>query len=223
MTAHGWAVEHHRATAEELHHLEVPTDPGRRLWVLEPTGPAVVLGSTQSTDDVDAAAAETAGVAVARRRSGGGAVWVEPADPVWIDVIVPRDDALWSDDVAQAFLPIGRAWREALAEIGAGAGLSVHDGPMRHTRWSATVCFSGTGPGEVVAAAGAKVVGISQRRTRAAARFQCALHRRWDPEPLRSLLNEPPPAEHLAAAGHGVGPIDVDALVDVLARHLSVG
>ena len=45
------------------------------------------------------------------------------------------------------------------------------------------MCFAGRGPGEVFVD-GAKVVGLAQRRTRAGARFQCAVLRRWEPERL---------------------------------------
>jgi lipoate-protein ligase A len=68
------------------------------------------------------------------------------------------------------------------------------------TRWSSLVCFSGLGPGEVHAD-GRKVVGISQRRTRRWARFQCAAYLHWDPAALVSLLVPPrPSAEELADA-----------------------
>jgi hypothetical protein len=49
------------------------------------------------------------------------------------------------------------------------------------------VCFAGLGPGEVTRN-GAKVVGISQRRTRHAARFQCAVLHRWDVEGIAALV-----------------------------------
>lgn len=213
-----WTVEHLRAPAADLHARDVVDDGARRIWVLEPTGPAVVLGSTQPASDVDATAAAVAGVEVVRRRSGGGAVWVAPDDPIWIDVVVPRADPLWSDDVGRAFQPVGEAWRRALDACGVG-GLAVHDGAMIRTPWSSAVCFSGTGPGEVLDAAGAKVVGISQRRTRAGARFQCALYRHWDPEPLRALLVPPPPADALAGAGAGIE-VGADDLVAALTTAL---
>jgi lipoate-protein ligase A len=63
---------------------------------------------------------------------------------------------------------------------------------MVRTAWSSLVCFSGLGPGEVHAG-GRKVVGISQRRTRGWARFQCAAYLRWDPDALVALLAEPRP------------------------------
>ncbi len=47
--------------------------------------------------------------------------------------------------------------------------------------------------------AGRKLVGISQRRTRSWARFQCAVYRRWDPAALVELLRSPrPTVEELA-------------------------
>jgi lipoate---protein ligase len=214
----GWSVEHHRGPAGELHALEVPDDGTPRVWVLDATGPAVVLGSTQRDDVVDAGSARAAGVDVVRRRSGGGAVWVAPGDPHWVDVIVPRGHALWSDDVGRAFLPIGRAWQQALASVGLG-GTHLHEAALACGPLGGTVCFAGRGPGEVLIG-DAKVVGISQRRTRAGARFQCAVPVRWDPAPLAALLGVD--AELLAAAGHGIGDhVERAALVDALVTALA--
>lgn len=213
-----WVVERHRDTAVALHGLAVADDGIRRIWVLEPTEPAVVLGSTQDRAVVDENAAAAAGVAVVSRRSGGGAVWVAPDDPLWIDVIVPRGDELWDDDVGRSFLPVGDAWQRAVSAVGV-TGTSVHRGPMVRTEWSGAVCFAGTGPGEVLLG-GAKVVGISQRRTRAGARFQCAIPRRWEPEALRRLLREPPPTGAFDGCGTGVGDVDADALVAALVTAL---
>ncbi len=209
-----WQVEHHRATAGALHGLEIPDDGRRRIWVLEPTGPAVVLGSTQSDDAVDHEAAAALGIEIVHRRSGGGAVWVAPTDPLWVDVVIPRGDPLWDDDVGRSFLPVGRAWQAALAGCGID-GTDVHAGPMIRTEWSGLVCFAGTGPGEVLRE-GRKVVGISQRRTRAAARFQCAVPRVWRPAPLRAVLRPQPPAEVLESCGAGVGDLDTDTIVAAL-------
>ena len=60
------------------------------------------------------------------------------------------------------------------------------------------MCFDGVAPGEVVLAGPddglpAKLVGISQRRTRDGARFQCIVHHRWAPAALLDLLREPKP------------------------------
>ncbi len=199
----GWVVEHHRGPAGDLHAREVPDDGVPRIWVLEATGPAVVLGSTQRDDVVDAEAAAAAGVDVVRRRSGGGAVWVAPGDPHWVDVIVPRGHPLWTDDVGRAFLPVGRAWQQALGTLGVG-GTHLHEDRLACGPLGGTVCFAGRGPGEVLVGE-AKLVGISQRRTRAGARFQCAVPVRWDPAPLAALLTSRPDVGALAAVGTGLG------------------
>lgn len=182
----------------------------------------MVLGSTQPGSDVDPDAARTTNTAVVRRRSGGGAVLVGPAEGAWVDVTITRHDPLWDDDVARAFGWLGRCWAEALAGLGV-VGAEVHDGPLVETPWSRRVCFAGLGPGEVVVD-GRKVVGISQRRTRDGARFQCMVHRRWDPAPLVGLLaltaeERVAAVEDLRDVAAGVdlpAVVVVDALVAVL-------
>lgn len=188
------------------------------------TGPAVVLGSGQAEDVVDRGAAAAAGIEVARRRSGGGAVWVSDDAIAWIDVVVPRSSALWTDDVIAAFTPVGTAVAAALTGLDppglAGESLWVHEGRLDQRRHADLICFAGTGPGEVFVGphhVPAKVVGISQRRRRDGARFQCAICRSWDAEPLRSVLMAPPPSAQLAALGRGVGAIDGDELAAAVA------
>jgi lipoate-protein ligase A len=87
------------------------------------------------------------------------------------------------------------------------------------TQWSDLVCFAGIGPGELFVG-DRKLVGMSQRRTRAGARFQCALPRRWSPEPLRSLLRPAPAVGALDACGADVGQVPVEDLIDALVRAL---
>jgi lipoate-protein ligase A len=93
---------------------------------------------------------------------------------------------------------------------------------MQRTPWSASVCFAGLGPGEITVD-GRKVVGMSQRRTREAALFQCCAALRWEPERLLDLLALDDAARALGAAeladvAAGIGR-DVDlvgGLVDAL-------
>jgi lipoate-protein ligase A len=150
------------------------------------TRSAVVLGSTQSLDDVDQLGASSAGLDVVRRRSGGGAVLVEPGAMAWVDVLVPRSDPLWDDDVGRAFWWLGETWRLALASLGV-TGAEVHRGGIVTSRWSSKVCFAGLGPGEVTVE-GRKMVGMAQRRTRDGALFQCAVPLRWEPQRLLDVL-----------------------------------
>ena len=63
---------------------------------------ALILGSGQKEAIADLADAEAAGVDVARRRSGGGAVLLAPGRSLWIDVLLPREDPRWSDDVVDS-------------------------------------------------------------------------------------------------------------------------
>jgi len=183
--------------------------------VVEATGPALVLGSTQGDDVVDHAAARAAGVAVVRRRSGGGAVLVGPGEVLWVDVFVPAADPRWQRDVGRATHWVGRTWSEALGAL--GVTTTWHDGPLVATRWSSQVCFAGLAPGEVQVR-GAKVVGISQRRTREGATLQCAALLRWEPERVVGLLALDPadraaaaPALAASARPVGVAPDDLES------------
>jgi len=157
----------------------------RSVVVLDVARPTLVLGSSQAEETVDWERAARRGVDVVRRRSGGAAVLVEPGAAVWIDVTIPAGDPLWDNDVGRAFHWLGRAWAEVLAAEGLPA--RVHERALRSTPWSGRVCFAGLGPGEVTVD-GRKVVGLSQRRTREAARFQCCALLRWEPERLLDLL-----------------------------------
>ena len=149
-------------------------------------------------------AAARAGVDVVRRRSGGGAVLLDPDDPVWIDLArAGHDDRLWVDDVGRATWWVGEAWCRALGALGVDPGcLALHRGPLERTAWSDRICFAALGAGEVTAG-GRKVVGISQRRTRRGARFQCAALLRWAPDRLVDLLALDPPDRRACLAGGG--------------------
>jgi lipoate---protein ligase len=220
--ASGWELRRLTGRAADLHAEPLPEAPGRAVWVLDATAPAVVLGSTQSEELVDGEAAAAAGIDVARRRSGGGAVLVLPGEMAWVDLILPAGDPLWDDDIARAAHWLGRAWQSALAELGVGS-TEVHEGPLACGPLGRLVCFAAVGAGEVTVAGGdgpRKVVGVSQRRTRAAARFQCAAYRRWDPDPLARLLRLDPEGRR-AIAGAAVGTDrDPAALVDAFLRRL---
>jgi lipoate-protein ligase A len=179
----------------------------RQVWWCPIDHPTLVLGSTQDRAVVDEEAVAGRGIEVTVRRSGGGAVLLDDSVACWVDVVVPRGDRLWDDDVSRSARWLGEAWVGALGRVGVAA--RVHTGPMVRTRWSSLVCFAGLAPGEVVAADGGKVVGISQRRTRAGARFQCVLLRHWDPGSILELLalagDERAAARaELAAAASGV-------------------
>ncbi len=202
-------------TAADLQALAWPDPLLPTVWDLRVTGPALVLGSTQRVADVDRAVLDERGVALAGRRSGGGAVLVEPGNSVWLDVLIPRGDRRWDDDVGRSFDWLGRAWVAALASLGLDAHL--HDGPPEAGGLAKTVCFAALGSGEVTIG-GAKAVGLSQRRTRAGARFQCTCYRRWRPEPLRALGIDPASLPAVAEVDR-----DPDAVTEAVLAALAGG
>ena len=165
---------------------------GREVWLHcwgdEERG-ALVLGSSQPKELVDAGVLRRRELELVKRQSGGGAVLVVPGSVVWIDVFIPRDDLLWEDDVGKSALWLGEAWQATLLEFGVAA--EVHRGPYQPGDWGELICFAGRAAGEVFVD-GKKSLGISQRRTRQGARFQTALARQWNITDLSPLLNLSP-------------------------------
>lgn len=180
-----WDIVRAKGEARGFHGLGVPDGARRSVRLLEVSGPALALGSTQPIDDVDLDVARALGVDVFNRQSGGGAVLLDPGAQIWIDVVIGRSDPLWSDDVSVASQWLGDVWVAALHAVGIEG--RVHRGAMVATGLSSVVCFAGLAAGEVTVD-GAKVVGISQKRTRAGARFQCSVPLRWDVSRHSSLL-----------------------------------
>jgi lipoate---protein ligase len=220
-----WALHHQRGDAAGFHQRDLPAGDGRELWWFEVDGPTLVLGSTTPGDVVDRRAVEARGVEVVRRRSGGAAVLLVPGETTWLDVVIPQNDRRWDDDVGRAAHWVGEAWRATLRALGVGEA-AVHTSGLERRGWSDLVCFAGLGPGEVTVG-GAKVVGIAQRRTRAGARFQCALLHRWAPADLAALLaldahRRTALAADLAAVARGVDLVPAD-VVDALAGALDAG
>ena len=191
----GWRFERCTGRAGPLHDRALPGTPARTVSVLQVERPALVLGSAQSDADADPAACRAAGVEVVRRHSGGGAVLVDPESVLWVDVVLPAGDPLWDGDVGRSFGWLGDAWAAALGAVVPAAAIGVHRGTLVAGEWSRRACFAGLGPGEVTVD-GRKAVGLSQRRTRAGARFQCAVH---------------------VAGDGGARPVDLGAVADLLA------
>ena len=219
-----WVVTRAVASAAELVARPEPHPAARTVSVLTVTAPAVVLGSTQPDAVLDDARAASTGLDVVRRHSGGGAVLVRPGELLWVELFLPTGDQLWTDDVGRAFGWLGSVWTSALRGLGTDA--HWHAGPMRETRWSRLVCFAGVGPGEVLVGS-SKVVGMSQRRTHAGARFSCAALRAWDADALLAVLSLPDEdrvvaSRELRTVATGLD-VEVGALGEALLSHLPGG
>ena len=196
------------ASAADFHDREVPDGDDVLVWWFEPSSPALILGSTQSEDLLNVDRCRERGVEVVERRSGGGLVFVSSRHTLWVDVIVPRTHPAWRVDVGRASEWIGEVWLDALSRsslAGVDRPLSIHRGAQEATTWSKLICFAGRGPGEIFDERGRKVVGISQRRTRSWARFQCALSLRWEPSVFVDLILDGPRTSDILHAGFDVG------------------
>ena len=212
-----WHTEHVRGSASMLHGAEPAVGSGRRVTRCDVDRLALVLGSAQRNDVVDERGVERLGAEVVRRRSGGGAVLIVPGEMLWVDVVVPRGDVLWDDDIGRAMWWLGEAWADALGMCGV-TGAQVHRGAVVHTPWSRLVCWDSLGAGEVVVD-GRKAVGISQRRTRDWIRLQSSVHMAWRPDVLCELLAGDRPSPHdLAEAA--VIDVDLDEMWRSLVEHL---
>ena len=157
-------------TVAELHARAMPTEGERsELWVMRPTAAAVAMGSAQRAEHFDQAQLANDHIELAPRRSGGGAVFVDPASTLWIDVLAPRSSPWWSSELAENFLIVGRVWQRALASLGIEANICLQS--PENSDVARHACWAGLGWGELTVG-DAKVVGLSQRRTRWGARIQ---------------------------------------------------
>jgi lipoate-protein ligase A len=186
-------------------------EPRRVALAREVARPTLVLGSTQPAELVDGHALRRRDMDLARRRGGGGAVYLEPGAQLWLDAWIPRDDPLWRVDVSAAAEWVGTWWVEALAGLGLH-GFDVHTGRASPGRLGELVCFAGRGPGEVFHG-GRKLVGLSQWRSREGALFSSCAYLHWEPAALLELmLLEPPLHEemrrHLMPVAVGLGQLD---------------
>lgn len=184
-----WERHELHDSAEALHHAVLPAQRG--VWLMRPVRPAIVVGSSQKLSDINTSFCDSNGIDVVRRRSGGGAVYVHPSDSLWIDVVIPRNDPLWVDDVGRAMWWLGDYFAELLQSLGQGS-FAVHRQAVVMNDWSSALCFAGVGAGEVLCvASGAthgKAIGISQRRTRDFARFQCIAYSAWDTDTHQHMI-----------------------------------
>lgn len=211
-----WTVRVVRGSAADLHRVDADVPRTRTLTLCLPARPAVVLGSTQAVADLDANAVRERGLDVVHRRSGGGAVFVHPDDSIWVDAWIPRDDALWDDDVSASMLWLGRAWVDAVSDR---LDVEVITEPYVAGPWGRTVCFLSSAPGEVRGPRG-KLVGISQRRDRDGARLQCVLYRRWEPTRW-DVLSDQGASQALAEMGLECLDLEPHVVLDRLADALN--
>jgi lipoate-protein ligase A len=209
-------VERVRGSAVDFHQRPLPADGDVHLWHLEVDRPAIALGSRQDAGLLDASAIAAGGFEVVRRRSGGGVVLLVPGEVLWVDVIVPVALVRQGRDLRASMVWMGELWAAALHDVGTTSAPTVHRDAMACTAWSSLVCFAGVGPGELVVD-GRKLLGLSQRRTRDAARFQGAIHQVVDLASIVPLLAGEVPATHLLPPVAVLGEVTSAAAAEVVA------
>ena len=211
-----WGRHDWTGTAADFHAMELPAE--RALWWCQVQDPTVILGSTQTVDDVDQNIAVESGLLVSRRRSGGGAVFVHPTDSVWVDITISRNDPLWKDDVVQSMLWLGDLF---VAALSSWVQAQVYRDSFSTGVDGRVVCFASSSPGEVFVGTD-KLVGISQRRSRDGSRFQCVLYRQWQPTEWSHVLASPDVRSRVADIP--VATLDIPALtlVNAISEQLSL-
>ena len=215
-----WKLYTEYVSAGEQHGRDLVAE--RAVWDVRITQTAMVLGSRQNESLLNGELCSRDGIEVVRRRSGGGIVFLAPGEHVWLDVVVPRGDVLWSDDVAQASWWLGDVWVQALNALDV-SNVSVHHESLSSDAWGDLLCFAGVGPGEVVQRDDeslSKLVGISQRRTRDYARFQCTIYTKWNPHDVEMYVVNTP--GNLSEIAHRVATVQASqqAIVDTFVSHL---
>lgn len=168
------SVRIHGGSVAELHALPMPTEGnGVELWHMRPHAPAIAMGSGQKPDLFLQDRLRADGLELGGRRSGGGAVFIDPSAVVWVDLLVPKSSELYSGDLVEMFERIGGLWQAALASCGVTSVLyeAGDDAPSSRRDEARLACWAGTGWGELLVD-GYKIVGLSQRRTRWGARVQ---------------------------------------------------
>jgi lipoate-protein ligase A len=166
----------------------IPSLVERTVVIAQPLDHALILGSMQHISGEQQQRCEEAGFDVVTRRSGGGAVVVDPGCIFWVDLFIPAGDPLFMRDVRKSSFWVGDLWIDSLHLLGIdAAAMLAHRGPVIASRWSKQCCFLGLGPGEVQIGV-QKVIGLSQRRSREGAWFFTLAYQRVDAERDAMLL-----------------------------------
>jgi lipoate-protein ligase A len=227
--------------AETFHSRDPDFGSGIEIVVCEVERPALVLGSRQDTKILHLDRSAAQGWDVVRRRSGGTLVHLVPGEVLWVDLLMAATHPAFTTDLRASMIWMGQQWAAVLSALSGplcltvsepdtlaagptrSAEITVFQGAVERSAWADLLCFGGLGPGEVTLD-GAKLVGLSQRRTRSGAWFQMAVHRRFEIADLTELWAvKTPPLSALGpvATLDRIAAISNAELVELLALQLS--
>ena len=158
--------ENMRRDAALLAGAERGAPPVLRLFAFRPHG--ITLGRGQRAEQaLDLVRCAEDGVAWARRPTGGRAIF--HAEEWTFSLAATLEDARWGGDAGSAYGRLATVIAAALRRLGVPAELvrGARRGAVERAAPAAAACFAASARHEIVAAR-RKLVGIAQRRTRAA-------------------------------------------------------
>ena len=164
------AAENMRRDGALLAAAESGAPPVLRLFGFHPHG--ITLGRLQRAEqalDRDRCGADQVSWAV--RPTGGRAIF--HAEEWTFSLAAPQDDARWGGNAAESYARLAHLIARALQRLGVPAELArgSRRAGSEHAAPSAAACFAASARHEILAE-GRKLVGIAQRRTRAALLLQ---------------------------------------------------
>lgn len=187
---HFGSTAFHFALSDALaRHVTLPT-----VWWHSTESPTVILGPTQTSDDLAPASRSVEAVRVVKRHAGGTAVFATRA-VLGLDVALPESHRLAVPDIVEAYRWIGQIWVDATTALGAQAHLvsiqEARDARKPTGLYADLVrraCFGSLSPYEV-AVGQRKLVGLAQVRRRGGVLLQAGLHLELDAEGMARLLH----------------------------------
>ncbi len=141
---------------------------------------AIIMGCSQRPDEGQIRRSEEAGLAIIRRRSGGGAVLAGP----WmlsITVFIPPDHPVAQQNIIEVFSWLEQIWIDSLRACGVpcrGVDQAMIDNSktisqQQDLKWA---CYASLSHGEIVSDDGRKLVGLAQIRKRKGVALVSGLH-----------------------------------------------
>lgn len=145
------------------------------VYVMCPNRKALVLSTAWKDQPLNKAAIERDDLEICHRRSGGGAVYIDPDHVSWVDFWIPKTHHIYESEPSKMFLKIGSLYVDVLHNLGIDADLiTLVQRSDSDTAQRKYACWAGLGWGEITLA-NSKILGLSQRRNRWGARIQSML------------------------------------------------
>ncbi len=152
--------------------------------------PALILGSNQDGTVFDERTLLDSKVEIARRKSGGSAVYVSPLDFYWLNVNIPSSKNSHHFDIRKTCVAVGRSIFRSLEDELKDVGRCFHLNETFNVNLPGKIyCFFSKGPGEIFFNE-AKCVGLSMRTSKYGSTAQIGIYRKFDTEMHKKILKK---------------------------------